>query len=325
MATLLETFDREYTATLVDKNPEYKSIFATAGVFTTSSEVSQLLRTKQKEIVIPSLLEPDYNLESNYSNTIYNDVAEPRNISFSEYKARIAFLNEGWVESALERELTGISPNELIARRINKYWERQTEMRAIASIFGVYNKLAKDASVVTTATRVFDVDAFIDATATLSGDESKGLIVVNSKVKAKMRKDQMLVPFTDPSNLTSVDTYNGYTVAVDDKLTTLAAGKFLTMILDKGAVIADSVANVRDLRTESSEARGNGGGMDVLWTRRNVLVHPQGFSFTSAVITGGTKNQALSPSLTDLTDATNWEVAGKATDAKVRFLITNAA
>ncbi|MCG7412683.1 hypothetical protein MHK07_09280 [Moraxella nonliquefaciens] len=93
----------------------------------------------------------------------------------------------------------------------------------------------------------------------------------------------------------------------------------------RGAFAADMVADQDDLELERTANTGNGSGHTTLWTRRNILIHPQGFSFIGepSTLTGGTKNEALSPSWTDLTTAANWRLDADADATPIRFLITN--
>ncbi|WP_282672503.1 hypothetical protein [Moraxella nonliquefaciens] len=93
----------------------------------------------------------------------------------------------------------------------------------------------------------------------------------------------------------------------------------------RGAFAADMVADQDDLELERTANTGNVSGHTTLWTRRNILIHPQGFSFIGepSTLTGGTKNEALSPSWTDLTTAANWRLDADADATPIRFLITN--
>jgi hypothetical protein len=62
------------------------------------------------------------------------------------------------------------------------------------------------------------------------------------------------------------------------------------------------------LEYERAPDRGNGGGAETLWTRRNFVVHPLGYSFLSATITGTpTTTRPISANWSDLALATNWE------------------
>ncbi len=319
---LLEVFNRPIVTAFVDKDVTINTIFQDGGVFVSTDEIVNALNLNQSVISVPHLLEPDYSLESNYSNNIYNDIAEPRFLEFDSVTARVAYLNEGWAAPALAQQLSGVNPNQLIAKRANKYWTAQTEMRVIASAFGVFNSNKTNADIVNKTATPFSVEAFV-ATRD-SGLSPRGVMITSTANKTKMTLAQLQIPGADPSDVKTVDVYNGYIVVANDKYAKLADGSTLTMLFGKDAFIAASKANPRDMRVETSESRGNGGGVDVLWTRRDILVHPQGFNFTSAKLTGGTKNQALSASLEDLTDATNWTAAGgnALTDTAIRFLVT---
>lgn len=318
---LLEVFNRPVATAFVDRDVTQNTIFQSGGVFVSTGEVANALNLNQSVISVPHLLEPDYNLESNYSNTIYNDIAEPRTLDFGSVTARVAYLNEGWAASALAMQLSGVNPNQLIATRANKYWTAQMEMRTVATAMGIYNSNKANATIVTKTATPFSVEAFISARSTTT---ARGVMVTSSAIKNQMALAQLQIIGANPADVKTVDTYNGYIVVANDKFTKLADGSTLTMIFGEGAFVAASKANPRDMRVETSESRANGGGVDVLWTRRDILVHPQGFNFTSAKLTGGTKNQALSASLEDLTDATNWTAAGgnALTDTAIRFLVT---
>src|SRR5690606_34669751 len=80
------------------------------------------------------------------------------------------------------------------------------------------------------------------------------------------------------------------------------------------------------LEYEREAARGNGGGAETLWTRRNMIVHPIGFSFTSASITGnGTETVARGAGWTDLANAANWELVAERKQVPIAFLTVAAA
>lgn len=308
---------------------DYQSPFWLKGAFVTDEEVKAQLSIAKSPttVTVPNLVEIDYNLEANYSNTKYNDIAEPRELDFGAVKARIAFMNEVFGWSALRSELNAPNPEELIAQRANCYWAKQMEMRAIASAFGVYNLAGKNSDIVQTSATAFDNNMYIDGVANLG--DMDGVMLVNPAIKASMQKTGLVNKVIDPlNNNLQFDTYDNKYLVVDVKnkktgkfqYTQLADGSFLTHIYGRGAITADSVANSRDMRTETSELRGNGGGYDVLVTRRNGIVHPNGYTWTDALpLTGGTDNKALSPSLMDLTKKENWAEAG---GGNIRFIVS---
>jgi hypothetical protein len=142
-----------------------------------------------------------------------------------------------------------------------------------------------------------------------------------------MRKQNLIEKVTTSADLPPVEVYNGRVVVISDKGTVIGTGanaKYVSVLVNQNAFAAESVPNARDLILSATEQTGNGGGHVTLWTRRDMLIHPMGFSFdTGAVLTGGTKNEALSASWSDLTDAANWTMTMDAEKIPFRFLITN--
>lgn len=335
---LIALFNRELYTSFQDQfDPTAESPFYTSGAFTNNSAITRALTSGQPVVVIPHVGDLDANIEPNYSNTVFTDIAEPEVLTGGKVKARVAYLNKGFRTSALTKELTSNAPNEAIARRLNSHWARVMERRAIATTYGLYNALKADAAlkgdyIVDAGTTGFDVNAFIDTEALLTAsNQGSGVMVVSPQVHANMRKQRLIERVATSDNLGSVEVYNGRIVIVaetDPKTKSnwarVGAGKDaknLTIIVDDAAFVADMVANVRDMRVESTEATGNGGGHDTLWSRKNALIHPQGFDFIAKdeELTGGTSNEALSASLDDLANGKFWKVNGQ---SNIRFLIS---
>lgn len=338
MATLRQTFNRNVVLSYLAPDPLVSTPLMQSGAFISDARLRPLLNSGSSTFTVPSIVGIDTNLESNYGNTIFTDIAMPRGITAKSMGGRIAYLNEGFLESTLERFLTGVSPNQVIAGQIDSLWQAQAELRALATVIGLRNYdqangklLATDISKATaTAASGFSIDAFIDAEATMApGARGKGSIFVHPLIAAKMRKQQLLEQVTTSDDLPPITVYNGRAVIETDQHTRIGTGanaQYVTYLMNNGAFSADSVPGPEDLELERTASTGNGSGHTTLWTRRNMLIHPQGFSFIAdpATLTGGTKNEALSASWSDLTNADNWaQVEGNPLSAPFRFLITN--
>ncbi|STZ55576.1 Uncharacterised protein [Moraxella lacunata] len=337
MPRLSEVFNKNVVLSYQIKDNLQKSKFYTSGAFVSDSRLRPLLTSGSATFEVPFIHPIDGNLEANYGNTILTDIAMPRSIEASKSKGRVAFLNEGFVESRLESYLSGKSPLQLIAQMIDNYWLQQAENRAIATVFGLLNydqangkKLSHDISKATADdTSGFDVNAFIDAEGSLDeAYQGKGLMIVHPLIATKMRKQKLVEKVTTSDNLTPVETYNGRTIVQSKVGTMIGTGKnakFVSYLLGRGAFAADVAVGYDDLELERTANTGNGAGHTTLWTRRNILIHPQGFSFVaeSNTLTGGTKNEALSASWTDLQKAENWRLDANADATPIRFLITN--
>lgn len=338
MATLRQTFNKNVVLSYLAPNPLVTTPLMQSGAFVSDPRLKPLLSSGSATFTVPSIVGLDNKLESNYSNTIFTDIAMPRGITAKSMGGRIAFLNEGFLESTLERYLTGVSPNQVIAGLIDGLWQSQAELRALATVIGLRNYdqangklLSYDISKSTAdATSGFSVDAFIDAEATMArGMRGTGSMFVHPQIAAKMRKQNLIEKVSISSDLPPLDSYNRRVLIETDQQTKIGTGanaKYVSYLMNDGAFSADSVAGPEDLELERTASTGNGSGHTTLWTRRNMLIHPQGFSFIAAenTLTGGTKNEALSASWSDLTNKDNWAaVEGDPLSAPFRFLITN--
>ena len=337
MAKLREIFNKNVVLSYQVKDNLQRSKFWQSGAFVSDPRLHPLLTSGSRTFEVPYINPIDGNLEANYGNTILTDIAMPRTIDGSKSKGRLAFLNEGFVESRLESYLMGQSPLQHVAQMIDNYWLAQAENRAGATVIGLLNYDQANGKTLTTdiskATADdasgFNIDAFIDAEGTL--DESHqglGILIVHPLIATKMRKQKLVEKVTTSDNLTPVEVYNGRTVVTSTKGTVIGTGKnakYVSFLLGRGAFAADMVAGQDDLELERTANTGNGAGHTTLWTRRNVLIHPQSFSFIAedSALTGGTKNEALSASWTDLTKAENWRKDADNAATPIRFLITN--
>lgn len=324
MASLLEVFDRDILMSYINLTPERSTAFWDSGVFNTDGRITQLINSGSPEFIVPYVTGIDADLEANYSNTVYTDIAEPRTIGGGRMKGMLAQLNEGFAESKLARHLTKVNALELIAADINNYWKRQAELRTFATLAGLRNA-DTNGDYTITATTAFDYDAFVDAEGSMGSQyEGKGVIVMNRAVYNAIRKADAAALQTAPSAVGNVTTYNGRRVILSNDATE-ATDAYITYLLNDSAFIAESQAGQDNLEIGNSSQRGNGGGYKSLWTRQDMLIHPTGFSFTGEILTGGTENEALFANWSDLQQADNWELVAKADQIPFRALVTNKA
>lgn len=341
MAALRDIFNRDVMESYRVDEPLTDAPLTQSGAFVTDSAIEAKLRAGDIEFSIPHITPIDTALEANYSNTIYTDHASPRGISGRKTKARAAFLNEGFLESSLERHLLGVSPLQIMQGMIDNYWRQQAEHRATATVFGLRNLVMNDAALKAnfvldvsktsspTAASSWDVNQFIDAESLMNKMyRGRGAIMVHSKIAAKMRIQNLLEHVTTSANLPPVEMYNGRTVIEDDEKTIIGSGvsaQYITYLMGAGAFGVGSVVGPEDLEYDRTASTGNGSGHTALWTRRDMLIHPQGFNFIAdeATLTGGTEREAISASWTDLQKKENWELGGDAKQTSIRFLITN--
>lgn len=340
MATLVEVFNKDVLLSYIASDPIKASPLTQSGAFVSDARLRALLTSGAKTFEIPYLNGIDTKLEPNYSNTIVTDIAVPREIDAGSMMGRIAFMNEGFLESKIARYLSGVNALEVIGGLINDMWQGASEARASATVAGLRNydqangkALTTDISKATGADEAsgFGFDVFTDTEATMSrGMRGTGSIFIHPEIAAKLRKLTVggIEKVAIVNNAPPIDVYQGRAVIETDfgtKIGTGANARYISILASDGAFSYDSVAGHKDLTVSETQNTGNGGGHDQLWTRRNMLIHPQGFSFVAPenTLTGGTKNESLSASWGDLQKANNWEMVSDAKQVPFRFLITN--
>jgi len=323
------------------QDPVEKTAFFDSGILTPTPYAAAIANGPSNLANIPFWKAIDSSIEPNYSNDVYQDIATPRAVNTGEMMARVAYLNEGFGQADLTVELTSQNPLQSIASRLDNFWMRQAQRRLIATSLGIYNDnvaatdayhTQNDMVVDVSATLGFDAGAFIDATQTM-GDalmgpsgEIIGAMAMHSYVYGQLRKGQLIDFIRDAENNTMFAAYQGYRLIVDDSMTVVGTGadrKFINIIFGQGAIGYGEGSPTTPVEYERSASRGNGGGVEVLWSRKTWMLHPLGYSFTSAVITGnGSETIARSASWQDLANATNWNRVVDRKHVPIAFLVT---
>lgn len=319
MPTILsDVVFRDELRDYISVNTVERTAFFESGILTTNSDMTQLLASPSNTFTIPWWVDLDASIESNYSNDVYTDIAVPLSVTSASMQARAAYLNEGWNAMSLVKNITKQDPLEFVAGRLISYWQRVAQRRTIATTIGIYNDnvTSNGSDMVVDAGGTINAAAIIRAKATM-GDYSGQLgglsvIAMHSAVQAELQILNLIdfSPLAD--QIPEFGRFQGMRVVVDDSMPVIAGtpNKYLSVIFGPGAIgYAEQQPEGRDgLDWEFVNDRGNGGGAETLWTRRNFVVHPLGYSFLSATITGTpTTTRPISANWSDLALATNWE------------------
>ncbi|MBT9158778.1 MAG: hypothetical protein DDT26_00025 [Dehalococcoidia bacterium] len=317
-------------------NSPEKTAFGRSGVLSAGGQWDSYAANPGYITTMPFWNDLDATVEPNYGNDVYNDIAQPQDVNAGEQISRISMLNEGWAAMRFVNDLVKADPMQHIANRINAYWDRQLQRRAIACSLGVYNDnlaanggdMVRDISSsipgTVTALNRFNVDAFIDTAFTL-GDSYDNLtaIAVHSIVARSMIKADQIEEVRDSEGNLLMMAYKGKVVIIDDGLPTFGTGvdrKYLSILWGQGAfAFGQAQTSFADGEVDREPARGNGQGADTLWSRRRWLIHPFGYKFLSAAVTG----PGLSPTWADLALATNWERVLVRKNVPMAFLVSN--
>ncbi|RBB99669.1 coat protein [Pseudomonas sp. MWU12-2115] len=318
MPTILsDVVFRDELRDYITVNSVERTAFFESGILTSNSDMSTLLASPSNTFTIPWWVDLDASIESNYSNDVYTDIAVPLSVHTDSMQARAAYLNEGFNCMNLVKNITNQDPLEFVAGRLLSYWRKVAQRRAIATTIGIYNDnvAGNGGDMVVDAGGTISAAAIIRAKATM-GDYSGQLgglsvIAMHSAVQTELQILN-LIDFTPIADqIPEFGRFQGMRVVVDDGMPVIAGtpNKYLSVIFGPGALgFAEETPPGEDgLEYERAPDRGNGGGAETLWTRRNFVVHPLGYSFTSATITGTpTTTRPISANWADLALATNW-------------------
>lgn len=304
-------------------NTAEKTAFFQSGILTNNRDMSTLLASPSNTFTIPWWVDLDASVESNYSNDVYTDVAVPLSVTSASMQARAAYLNEGWNAMSLVKNITNQDPLEFVAGRLTSYWQRVAQRRTIATVVGLYNDNVADngGDMVVDAGGPISAAAIIRAKATMgdytpqiitpSGTKALSTIAMHTAVYTELQILN-LIDFTPIADqVPEFGRYQNMIVVLDDSMPVIGTGadaKYLSVIFGPGAIGYAEEQDEDDMEYDREPARGNGGGSETLWTRRNFVLHPLGYSFLSATITGtpGT-TRPISANWSDLALATNWE------------------
>lgn len=277
--------------------------------------------------------------DPNLSNDNPAQLSTPNKITANNQVVRKSYLNNSWGSMNFAGELAGSDPQQRIAERVVNYWNRTYEYRLVKSLIGILlsnvannsSDMCVDISSATTGAPItingtqytspsFTRNAVIDAASTI-GDRAQEFraIAMHSSVYREASKNNEIEFIRDSDNNIVFSTYAGLAIIQDDSLTMPTAGVFINVLFGQGAVGFASGEPSTGFGTETWRYpdQGMGGGSSVLWSRRNSIIHPLGFSFSGASVAGA------SPSSAELALAANWtRVAFQRKTVPLCFLVT---
>lgn len=186
--------------------------------------------------------------------------------------------------------------------------EHQYNLSAFAVLEGVIaDNIANDSGDLANVTAVsFTRSGLLDAKGKI-GDASRDFVavVMHSDIYTYIQKNDAtsLTTVVDSELNSAITYYDGMEVIVDDNCTKVAGSPniYTTYALKRGALsFGEDYSKVIPLETERQALLA--GGTDVLVSRMNYVIHPNGFSFDTATTVAG-----LAPTNAELAVATAWD------------------
>ena len=232
--------------------------------------------------------------------------------------------NQSWGSADLAEALAGDDPMDSIAFEVARYWRLRMQAAFIATCLGVAKDnggndsgdLSHDivGSGFSAATR-FNANAYLRAKLTM-GDSMNDLavVMVHSIVMNRMQEENLIDFIPDARGETQIPTYMGAEVITDDGMPegTSAVrangnagvdGVYESWLFGRGAAYM-GVGSPRVPTEVARHASGSGGGgMEVLHSRQEWIIHPRGFAYSGTSPDGGPDNTTTS---NNLNNAGSW-------------------
>lgn len=312
-----------------------KSRIVQSGVLSVSPVLSQLLAGGGKTFDVPSFQDLDASDSTGADAVATDDVADiqaadfdagtpatrgdlaPAKIATSREVAARLVRAKAWSSTGLAAELAGADPMAAIAARVAYYWTRRLQRIFVGVWKGVIadNLLAPAGDDTHTQYDLindisgggfidgvtnFSAEAFLDAAVTM-GDSMGDLtaVMVHSVVFNRMQKNNLIDFIPDARGEVLIPTFLGREVVVDDGMP--RNGQIYdTWLFGSGAAqLGQADADV-PTEVHREPLAGNGGGQEILTTRRIWTIHPTGHAYVQGSIPDG------GPSNSDIEAAANW-------------------
>lgn len=218
--------------------------------------------------------------------------------------------NQGWSSSDLTAALAGDDPLAMVVARVATFWANSLERTFVSTLKGIVaESVAPTASstsnaddLVHTAAAGVTPEDIIDAAATMGdADDRLSAIIMHSKIYASLAKQNLIDFIPDSEGRSRFPTYLNYTVIRDDDCP-VATGVYDTYLIARDAFAWGEGSARVPVETDRHPRGGDGGGVEELWTRREFVMHPRGYSCIVADAASG-----ASPIDSVLAVATSWQ------------------
>lgn len=307
---------------------EEKSRLIQSGAVVRSPEVDAKLAGDGLTFKMPSMKDLD-NEEENVSTDDADDEftggsnnSQPKKTGSSLEQAVRLSRNQSWSSADLTAALTSVDPMDSIAQNVGGYWSRRLQAAFVATMKGVF---ADNAAAPTGSEHVqddmtnslaslntgtyqagltdFSSSAFLDATLTMGDSmDDLSLVMVHSVVYNRMQKLNLIDFIPDARGESTIPTYLGRTVIVDDSMP-FSGGLFETWLFGAGAITMGMGSPKVPTETERKPGSGNGGGSEILYNRVEWCIHPRGYRYAGTPADGGPSNAATA---NNLANADSW-------------------
>lgn len=316
----------------MSKNTKQVMAFFQTGVLRADADLANKLAGGGRTFNVPFWRD----LADTESDTATDDPASfatPDNVTAGNDVALRQVRTHGWSTAHLTAELAGSDPMERIGNRVGAYWGRQFDTMAISTARGVFaDNIANDGGdmvhsvyedvVTPTAGAFFTTESLMDAAQTM-GDAKRdlNLIVMHSVIQTQLAKNDLIDFRPDSESDAWIPFFQGYRVHVSDRLPVVAGTNqpaYHTYLFGSNAMAFAEHDVAVPVEVDPEPSAADGMGVETLWTRRQLVIHPYGIRWTDTTVA------STFPTNAELQLAANWDrVYPERKQIPMALLITN--
>lgn len=317
------------------KETAEKSAIFQSGILVNDANMASFLAGGGRTANVPFWKDLD-NTASNVANDDPSSLISPEKIGAAKDVAARQVRTEAWSSMRLSGLLAGDDPMKAIAQRVSAYWTRQFQRILVSTLHGVYadnvandssdmvNDIGSDSASAVTPAELISAEAILDTAQTM-GDASDGLdtLIMHSVVYNRLAKQNLIDFIPDSEGKVRFPTYLGWRVIKDDGVKTISGSnrtKYVTYLLGRGSICWNEAPTSPspNIETEAKPDQGNGMGGDILYSRRQFVMHPYGIAWQDNTVAGEFPTNA------ELENAANWNrVYPERKQVNISFLLTN--
>lgn len=276
------------------------------------------------------------DIDSDVGSDDPTQLSVPGKIQSAKDVAARQVRTKSWSSMRLSGVLAGDDPMKAIGNLVSDWWIRNFNTLLVSTLHGVYlgnvagnsSDMVKNISVTTgtpTAANLISAEAILDTKQTM-GDAAEGLstLIMHSAVFTRLQKQNLIDYIPDARGEVQFPTYLGYRVVVSDTAKVMPNGagpsQYVTYLLGNEAIAFNEqpMTTSPNIETERKPDQGNGVGGDILYTRRQFVLHPYGIKWNGTTVAGEF------PTTPELALPANWtRVYPERKQIPISFLITN--
>ena len=304
-----------------------------SGILRSDGEVAAKLGGGGRTFNVPFWNDLD-NTEAGIASDNPAVASTPGVVTASRDICRRQVRTRSWSTADLSGVLAGSDPMTRILSRVTAYWDRQFQSYLVKTLTGLFadnsandssdmiNDIGTDSAAAVTSAELIPAEAIIDTAYTM-GDNASVLktLIVHPTVMKRLKKLNLIDFIPDSEGRIAFERYLGYLVVEDDGVYTVTGTnrtEYWSYLVGPGALAWAEVPVATPVEVERDPEKGNGMGVETLYTRRQFVMHPYGIKWTDTTVGGEF------PSNAELATAGNWDrVYAERKQIPIAALVTN--